>query len=276
MSRRTGMQFGVVVLVISFSAAAWGIKPIADKPGYASSPAKSCIRSFINYYNTYAEIWVTLKKAGKDIAHYRKFVSQNDKRLAQAYLTFEILPGNVAPKKIQNAALSHKIVQALATLGQGKHQLTLDIGVSAKNTPRFPQFAEVGFEFDNSAGADLAGLAKVYAKEALGRVRMPPRGKKDRKLEAKMLKAIKTNKKWSEKPLRAVITGDGFDLNRHTLSGAVVGRHIWGAVAVKRKNGTCSIFRIRFYQDKTRKGWAAPVLGMVAGNEDIECKNVKK
>lgn len=225
---------------------------------------------------THASVWVTLKKDGKQIAHYRKFAAHDDKVLKQAYLTFEVLPGDVPPGKIVNAALSYKIVAALAKLGPGKHKLALDIGVDAKNTPRFPQFADVEFEFENTGGIDLARLAKVYGKEALDRVRMPARGKKDKKLERKMLKAITTNKEWKEKPLRAVITGDGFDLNRHKLSGAVMGRHIWGAVAVKRKNGTCTIFRIRFYQTKKSRGWEAPILGMVAGNEDINCKNVKK
>ncbi len=223
-----------------------------------------------------AFITVKLKKDGKRILFYEKFVPHKDKVLKQAYLTLQLLPGNTPAKKVKNIELAYELIKALNKLGKGKHKLQLSIGVYAKNTPRSPKFGEVEFEFDNDGKVDLGKLEESYAKEALNRVRMPHRGKRNKRLEKKMLRAIKTNKDWKEKPLRAVITGSSFDLNKNRYTGAVLGRHIWGAVAVKRKDGTCSIFRIRFYQSKNGRRWANPTIGMVAGNKDIKCKNIWK
>ena len=223
-----------------------------------------------------AFITVKLKKDGKRIAYYEEYISHKDKRLKKAYLTLQLLYGNTPAKKVKNVELAYKLIKALNALGKGKHKLQLSIGVYAKNTPTSPKFGEVEFEFDNDGSVDLVKLEKSYAKEALNRVRMPRRGMKNRRLAKKMLKAIKKNKDWKEKPLRVVITGTQFDLNKNRYTGAVLGRHVWAAVAVKRKDGTCSIFRIRFYQNKSGRRWGNPTIGMVAGNKDINCKNVRK
>ena len=90
-----------------------------------------------------------------------------------------------------------------------------------------------------------------------------------------MLQAI-VDDHWKETPLRAVIGEKEWNIYHNTLTGVVTSRAILAHVAVKRRDGSCSVFNMYFTQPFAGNAWGRTSVSEVKNNEDIACENVGK
>jgi hypothetical protein len=108
---------------------------------------------------------------------------------------------------------------------------------------------------------------------------MPEPKMDDAKLEAAMYKALKNSKVKEAKDgevLQIVIMDSGWNIERHKISGAVLGRHIRAMTAIKEKSGPCWMWQFTFRQDFIGNEFQPLKLDGIYEREKINEENVKK
>ena len=135
--------------------------------------------------------------------------------------------------------------------------------------------AEGEFDLDCNGGTDdITSRYNELKSIRLEKVRMPTAKISDPSLEASMISAM-ANQNWSEKALKAVITGDSWITQRDAF-GAILFREMYAALAFKTTEGTCKIFYMSFKQDYNGGSYGKTKYYSVGGNEEIKCENVYK
>ena len=135
--------------------------------------------------------------------------------------------------------------------------------------------AEGEFKIDCSSGTDdITSRYKELKNIRLEKIRMPKAKISDPSLEASMISAM-ADQNWSEKALKAVITGDSWITHRDVY-GSIIFREMYAALAFKSPDGTCKVFYMSFKQDYNGASYGKTKYYSVGGSEEIKCENVYK
>jgi hypothetical protein len=202
---------------------------------------------------------------GNEKANHEFSLSEQNGEMT--YLNTEIVP-DPATSLTRGCA---KFSMGLANLSPRKHKVKV---ILRHQTGESGILSEGEFELDCSQGQEkLQKIASDLAQKQLDKVRMPESAMKNPSLE-KEIKAVLSD--WEEKPLRVVITGSEWTINRNSVTGIIEFRSIWTAVAVKSPDGKCKIFYLSFRQDYNGKSYGKTRRWGVGDSEEISCDNVNK
>jgi len=189
----------------------------------------------------------------------------------KTYLFIEIIPDpatntHSGPTKFANALAkisprNHKIKVTLSGLG---------IGLSN----RIP-FAEGEFELDCKTGQDLlSNYATIYRDKNLADVYMPDPKLIDPSLVQSMKQALQ-NEGWEndKKIQRIVITGSGWKIYTHNITGKIVYRTIPAAASFKTSEGECKYWNLTFKQIYNGTSYENTIVGGVGSIVELSCAN---
>ena len=185
----------------------------------------------------------------------------------RTYLSTEIVPDPV--KSLTSGCV--KFSMGLANLSPRKHKVKV---ILKSQTGENGIISEGEFELDCSQGGEkLKKIASDLAKKQLDKIRMPEPGMKNPSLQKEIMTVLSD---WEEKPLRVVITGTEWTINRNSVTGIIEFRSIWTAVAVKSPDGKCKIFYLSVRQDYNGSSYGKTKRWAMGDSEEIACENINK
>ena len=211
-------------------------------------------------YNSDVSIEITVDNVRK---YSRKFSLYYKKDLTA--FDFEIVPDPTTSE--QKGCIEY--TRELSTLSPRNHKIIIKLQGNSSES-----LAVGEFSLDCSQGMDkLTTIAQDLRKKQLSKVFLPAGGALN--TAALQQQAIKL---WAgdETPLRAVITSNEWTIHRNALTSIIEYRDAWTALAVKKTDGTCSIFYWAVRQDYTGSGYGTTKFGAMGDSEEIPCENVKK
>jgi hypothetical protein len=137
-----------------------------------------------------------------------------------------------------------------------------------------------------TAFTGMGSLEQLYAKAAANRIehikntKLPPATVKDASLEKILMEGF--NKKYGQEykgtALKAVLTQDGWTIERNNISGIVTGRNRTGKIAYKGTDGKCYLLsnNVFIYQAFIGNSFSnTEVIYHGLGGEEMLCGNVK-
>jgi hypothetical protein len=166
-----------------------------------------------------------------------------------------------------------KFTKFLSTLKPGKHTIKLvayrygDMAVGTFTISGEEYKTAYEKRFKELDDASTAGKS------------MPEPKMNDPKLEAAMYKALKNSQVKEARDgevLQIVIMDPSWHIERHKISGAVLGKHIRAMTAVKEASGPCWMWRFTFRQDYIGNEFQPVKVDGVYEREKIDEANVKK
>ncbi len=188
-------------------------------------------------------------------------------------LAIEIVPD---PATALRPVLGANLASSLVDLKPGVHTIQVVIGASTVDSSSWDGAGAATFKYDTTGGTDaVKAQQEALVKSAIARARMPKAAKKDGALEKSMQAAL-VAAAWKEKPLRAVVIQPDWTVFSNKITGILLSRTIQGYVAVKRPDGTCSMFFINFVQEHQGGSWGKTAIESVYDNDDLQCENVGK
>lgn len=188
-------------------------------------------------------------------------------------LAVEIVPD---PATAQRPTLGANLASMLTDLKPGVHTVQVMIGMSSVDASSWNGAGVATFKYDTTGGtAAIEAQKNALVDRAIAMARMPKAAKKDGALEKSMQAALVTAD-WKEKPLRAVVIQPDWTVFRNRVTGILLSRTIQGYVAVKRVDGTCTMFFINFVQVHQGAAWGKTAIESVYDNDDLGCDNVGK
>jgi hypothetical protein len=156
---------------------------------------------------------------------------------------------------------------------------------AVKVFPEEPEFAKI-YAKVTAIVNKYGSLDKIYAKtqgnkvEKIKNTKLPPATVKDASFEKILMEGF--NKKYSSEyngtALKAVLTQDGWTIERNSLTGIVTGRNRTGKIAYKGKDGKCYLLsnNIFIYQAFIGNSFSnTEVIYNGLGGEEMLCENVK-
>lgn len=166
-----------------------------------------------------------------------------------------------------------KFTKFLSTLKPGKHTIKLtayrygDMAVGTFTISGDDYKKPYEKRFQELDDASTAGKS------------MPEAKMDDPKLETAMYKALKNSQVKEARDgevLQIVIMDPDWHIERHKISGAVLGRHIRAMTAIQETNGPCWMWRFTFRQDFIGNEFQPVKVDGVYEREKIKKSNVKK
>jgi hypothetical protein len=156
---------------------------------------------------------------------------------------------------------------------------------AVKVFPEEPEFAKI-YQKITAAVNKYGSLDNIYAKtqgnkvEKIKNTKLPPATVKDASLEKILIEGF--NKKYGQEykgaALKAVLTQDGWTIERNSLTGIVTGRNRTGKIAYKGTDGKCYLLsnNIFIYQAFIGSSFSnTEVIYNGLGGEEMLCENVK-
>lgn len=152
----------------------------------------------------------------------------------------------------------------------------------------FPEETEFGKTYQKVTAAvnKYGSLDNIYAKtqgnkvEKIKNTKLPPATVKDASLEKILMEGF--NKKYGQEykgtAVKAVLTQDGWTIERNSLTGIVTGRNRAGKIAYKGTDGKCYLLsnNIFIYQAFIGNSFSnTEVIYNGLGGEEMLCENVK-
>ncbi|RLD69131.1 MAG: hypothetical protein DRI95_00970 [Bacteroidetes bacterium] len=192
----------------------------------------------------------------------------------KAYLFMEIVPDPVTNKHSGPA----KFAKALANISPRNHTIKVTLSGLQVGSSYVIDLAEGEFKLDCSTGQDkLAAYAVKYREKSLSDVYMPKAKLNNTTLANSMKKALQ-DEGWEKdkKVQRVVITGSGWKITKHQVTGKILYRSIPAAVAFKTSEGYCKYWNLNFKQHYNGTNYGKTVQGGVGSIVDMSCKNVFK
>ena len=192
----------------------------------------------------------------------------------KAYLFIEIIPDPATNKHGGPA----KFAKALANISPRNHTIKVTLNGLQVGSSYVIDLAEGEFKLDCSTGQDkLAAFAVKYIEKSLAGVYMPKSKMNNTTLANSMKKALQ-DEGWEKdkKVQRVVITGSGWKITKHAVTGKVLYRSIPAAVAFKTSEGYCKYWNLTFKQHYNGSSYGKTVQGGVGSIVDLSCKNVFK
>ena len=245
------------------------------KPGetiYGVFYADGAMHDLLDFGPTSVEMSLSLQVDDGEAETQSWFLDRKSPASELGALTFEIVPDAKASK---DPGFGSSVLSTLSRVSPEVHKIKVELGGRVPEMSAGKGLAETIIELDATSGLDKWVVAqRVMNERNLDMARMPKPGMTDPGIAKGMLSAI-TRAGWKEKPVRAVITDSEWQLYRN-LFGVVTQRGINGVVAVKRPDGTCSVFFSQFNQSALSKGWSPVSLNITWSNRDIRCGNIGK
>jgi len=192
----------------------------------------------------------------------------------KTYLFMEIIP-NPATNQQSGPA---KFAAVLANVSPRNHTIKITLDGMQQGTSFVNHLAEGEFKLDCSTGQDkLAAYAVTYREKSLAKVYMPKAKLNNTALANSMKKALQ-DEGWEKgkKIQRVVITGSGWKITKHQVTGKILYRSIPAAVAFKTSEGYCKYWNLTFKQHYNGSSYGKTVQGGVGSIVDLSCKNVFK
>ncbi len=156
---------------------------------------------------------------------------------------------------------------------------------AVKVFPEEPEFAKI-YQKVTAAVNKYGSLDNIYEKtkgnkvELIKNTKLPPATVKDASLEKILIEGF--NKKYGQEykgaALKAVLTQDGWTIERNSLTGIVTGRNRTGKIAYKGTDGKCYLLsnNIFIYQAFIGNSFSnTEVIYNGLGGEEMLCENVK-
>jgi len=190
------------------------------------------------------------------------------------YLFMEIVPDPATNKHSGPA----KFAKALANISPRNHTIKVTLSGLQVGSSYVIDLAEGEFKLDCSTGQDkLSAYAVKYREKSLSGVYMPKAKMNNTTLANSMKKALQ-NEGWEKgkKVQRVVITGSGWKITKHVVTGKILYRSIPAAVAFKTNEGECKYWNLTFKQVYNGSSYGQTVQGGVGSIVDMSCKNVFK
>ncbi len=192
----------------------------------------------------------------------------------KTYLFMEIIP-NPATNQHSGPA---KFAAALANISPRNHTIKVTLEGLQQGSSFMTHLAEGEFKLDCSSGQDkLAAYAVTYREKSLADVYMPKAKQNNTALANSMKKALQDEGWEKDKKIqRVVITGSGWKITKHQVTGKILYRSIPAAVAFKTSEGYCKYWNLTFKQHYNGSSYGKTVQGGVGSIVDMSCKNVFK
>jgi len=162
-----------------------------------------------------------------------------------------------------------QLTMMLSKLMPGKHTVKLQMY-------RYKVYAEGEFTVEGDF-APYKELFKQLDEANTQTVKLPEAKKKDPKLEAEMVAALKASQVKEAKEgevLKVIIIDPDWHLERHKISGRVLFRYIRTEVALQEKDGPCWLWRFVFKQDFIGEKFQKTKLHGIGERKKIPRKNV--
>jgi hypothetical protein len=156
---------------------------------------------------------------------------------------------------------------------------------AVKVFPEEPEFAKA-YQKITAAVNKYGSIDNIYSKTQVNKVekikntKLPPATVKDAALEKILINGFnsKYGSAYNGTALKAVLTQDGWTIERHNISGVVTGRNRTGKIAYKGKDGKCYLLsnNIFIYQAFIGSSFSnTEVIYNGLGGEEMLCENVK-
>ncbi len=190
------------------------------------------------------------------------------------YLFMEIVPDPATNKHSGPA----KFAKALANVSPRNHTIKVTLSGLQVGASFVTDLAEGEFKLDCSTGQDkLSAFAVKYREKSLSGVYMPKAKMTNTTLANSMKKALQ-NEGWEKgkKIQRVVITGSGWKITKHAVTGRILYRSIAAAAAFKTDAGECKYWNLTFKQVYNGSSYGQTVQGGVGSIVEMSCKNVFK
>ena len=192
----------------------------------------------------------------------------------KTYLFMEIIPDPATNTHSGPA----KFAKALANISPREHEIKVTLTGLGIGLSNIIPFAEGTFRLNCSTGQDqLANYAIIYREKSLNKVYMPFAEMNNPDLIQSMKQALQ-NEGWenNKKVQRIVITGSGWKIYKHNITGKTLYRTIPAAAAFKTSDGECKYWNLTFKQVYNGASYENTVVGGVGSIVELSCANVNK
>lgn len=192
----------------------------------------------------------------------------------KTYLFIEIIPDPATNTHSGPA----KFAKALTNISPREHEIKVTLTGLGIGLSNIIPFAEGTFRLDCSTGQDLlANYAVKYREKSLNDVYMPAAKMNNPDLKQSMKQALQ-NEGWEndKKVQRIIITGSGWEIHKHKVTGKTLYKSIPAAAAFKTSAGECKYWNLTFKQVYNGSSYENTVVGGVGSIVDLSCKNVSK
>lgn len=170
-----------------------------------------------------------------------------------------------------------RFAEKIGKLEPGKHELIIKLKFNYQDVAEGRLIIE-GNDF--SAYKKLAKQINTVADESRIKVtQMPPASMTDKKLEKEMISVFTASQSYKDRVkgevVKIVITDSDWHIRRNDLTGIILNRYIRASIAVKDKEGTCTVWPAVFQQDYIGNNFQKTKFDGLGDPFKIPCDNIK-